>query len=79
MPITKQAAKKLRHDRKRTVQTDKIQRSLRKLIKAMRQKPTAKSLTEVFRALDRATKSHVVHKNKAARVKARLSKLLSKK
>jgi small subunit ribosomal protein S20 len=78
MPITKQAAKKLRHDRKRTVQTDKIQLSLRKLIKSVRQKPTAKSLTEVYSALDRATKSHVIHKNKAARLKARLSKLLKK-
>lgn len=42
----------------------------------MRQKPSAKSLTEAFQKLDRAAKSHVIHKNKAARLKARLSKLL---
>ncbi len=78
MPITKQAEKKLRHDIKRTEQTDKIQESLRKLIKSMRKAPTKKALSSVFSAVDKAAKKNVIHKNKAARLKARLSKLLSK-
>ncbi len=76
MPITKRAIKKLRHDRARTAQTEKIKASLRKLIKSMRQKPSSKSLTGVFLALDKAAKIHVIHPNKAARLKSRLSKLL---
>jgi len=78
MPITKQAAKKLRHDRKRTVKTDKTQTTLRKLIKSARVSPDKKSLSAVFQALDKAAKTHIIHKNKAARLKSRLSKLLPK-
>ncbi len=79
MPITKRAIKKLRHDKVRTAQTVKVRKSLRALIKSMRTQPSKKTLSSVFKALDKATKKHVVHKNKAARLKARLSKLLAKK
>lgn len=79
MPITKQALKKLRHDRKRTFQTEKVRGTLRKLVKSVRKTPTKKSLSAVFKALDKATKKNIIHKNKAARLKARLSKLLAKK
>lgn len=79
MPITKQAEKKLRHDRKRTIQTERAHAKLQKLVKSMRKKPTQKSLMAVFSALDKAAKTHMIHKNKAARLKARLSKLLAKK
>ena len=76
MPIIKRAIKKLRHDRKRTTNTARVHTALQKLVKSMRKKPTKTSLTKVFRALDKAAKTHVIHKNKAARLKARLSKLL---
>ena len=79
MPITKQAEKKLRHDRKRTIETKHVQAVVQKLVKSMRKKPTQKSLTQAFSALDKAAKTHVIHKNKAARLKARLAKLLAKK
>lgn len=78
MPITKQAIKKLRHDKVRTKQTEKIRISLRRLIKSARISPSAASLAGVFTALDKAAKQHVIHKNKAARLKSRLSKLLKK-
>ncbi len=76
MPIIKRAIKKLRHDRKRTMETARVHTALKKLVKSMRKKPTQTSLMKVFRALDKAAKTHVIHKNKAARLKARLSKLL---
>ncbi len=78
MPIIKQAGKKLRHDRKRTVQTAMVRRTLRQLIKKTRTTPTAKTLSAVFGALDKAAKHHVIHKNRAARLKSRLSRLLKK-
>ena len=78
MPITKQALKKLRHDHVRTVQTGNIRESLRKIIKAARINPGKKSLTTAFRALDKAANKHIIHKNKAARLKSRLAKLLKK-
>lgn len=78
MPITKRAVKKLHHDRKRTIQTDKVRETLHRLIKDARKKPTVTSLSAAFKALDKATKQNVVHKNKASRTKSRLSKLLKK-
>jgi small subunit ribosomal protein S20 len=78
MPITKRAVKKLRHDRKRTIQVKRVHGALQKLVKSMRKKPTQASLTKAFSALDKAAKTHAIHKNKAARLKARLSKLLKK-
>lgn len=44
----------------------------------MRKKPTVKTLESLFSALDKAVKGRVIHKNKAARLKSRLSKLMKK-
>lgn len=76
MPVSKQAEKKLRHDRLRTKTNAGKKLALRDAIKKTRKQPTAKSLTEVFSLLDKATKTNLIHKNKAARLKSRLSKLL---
>lgn len=78
MPITRQASKKLRHDKKRTKQTMAIRTHVRNLIKDLRKTPAKKSLNAVFQALDKAAKIHIIHKNKAARLKSRLSKLIKK-
>ena len=55
-----------------------VRRTLRQLIKKTRTTPTAKTLSAVFGALDKAAKHHVIHKNRAARLKSRLSRLLKK-
>ena len=78
MPITAQAEKKLRHDKKRTLQTSTIRKALRDVVKIARKSPSKKSLTAAFSALDKAAKKNTIHKNKAARLKSRLSKLLKK-
>jgi small subunit ribosomal protein S20 len=78
MPITKQAEKKLRHDKKRAVKTAKQRNDLREVIKQYRKKPTKKGLEGAFTVLDKAAKLHVIHANKAARLKSRLSKLVAK-
>ncbi len=78
MPITKQAIKKLRHDRDRSVERSKTEEKLHILIKGVRKNPTQKSLTAVFSALDKAGKTHIIHPNRAGRLKSRLSKLLKK-
>jgi small subunit ribosomal protein S20 len=79
MPIIKRAAKKLRHDRKRTVETMAARETLRNIIKKFRIAPTKKSLDHTFQALDKAAKRHIIHTNKASRLKSRLSRLLAKK
>lgn len=78
MPITKQASKKLRHDRKRTKETMVVRKVLHDVVKSVRKTPSKKSLSLAFKTLDKAAKRSVIHPNKAARLKSRLSKLLKK-
>jgi small subunit ribosomal protein S20 len=75
MPIIKRAIKKLRHDRKRAIVTAKKRENVRSLVKAMRKSPSKKALAGVYQALDKAAKNHLIHANKAARLKSRLAKL----
>lgn len=78
MPIIASAAKKLRHDRKRTLQNERMRSKLQRLVKSMRKKPAKKTLASVFAVLDKAAKTRIIHPNKAARLKSRLAKLLVK-
>lgn len=78
MPLLKQARKKMRHDKRRTQQNTQKKVALKKLIKTMRKTPAAKNLTAVYSALDKAVKTNLIHKNRANRLKSRLSKPLSK-
>lgn len=79
MPLLRQAKKKMRHDRRRTITNNQKKISLKKLVKSMRKSPSATNLTAVFSSLDKAVKTHLIHKNKANRLKSRLSVSLSKK
>lgn len=79
MPISAQAKKKLRHDKNRSVATATKRAFVRSVVKDMRKAPSAKQLSAVFQTLDKAVKMHVIHANKAARLKSRLSKLIAKK
>ncbi len=77
MPITRSAKKKMRQDKTRTEHNSKIRDTLKALIKKMRREPSAKALQEVSSALDKAVKTKLIHANKAARLKSRLSKNLA--
>lgn len=78
MPVSKQAEKKLRHDKIRSAYTAKKRELLRDRIKNFRKSPSQKSLPGVFQILDKAVKTNLIHKNKGDRLKSRLSKLLIK-
>ncbi|OGE14867.1 30S ribosomal protein S20 [Candidatus Daviesbacteria bacterium RIFCSPHIGHO2_12_FULL_37_11] len=74
MPIIKSAIKKLRKDKVRTVKNKVKKETLKALIKKVRVNKTPENLSAVFSALDKAAKTNLIHKNKAARLKSRLSK-----
>jgi small subunit ribosomal protein S20 len=74
MPIIKSATKKVRKDKLRTARNQKREAALKTLVKKARVSKTAKDLTAAFSALDKAAKVHLIHPNKAARLKSRLSK-----
>ncbi len=74
MPIIKSAIKKVRKDKTRTARNKKRELNLKSLIKKVRTSKSAKDLQAAFSALDKATKVKLIHPNKAARLKSRLSK-----
>lgn len=77
MPVIKSAIKKLRQDKKREKTNSVLEHNLKNTIKKARKNPTEKLLREVFSLADKASKNHLIHKNKAARIKSSLAKLLS--
>lgn len=76
MPVTKQAIKKVRQDKRKTDFNAKVKKAYKKAVHDFRKIPTPKGLTDVFSKLDKAAKTNVLHKNAASRLKSRLSKLV---
>ncbi|EKD86833.1 MAG: hypothetical protein ACD_37C00133G0002 [uncultured bacterium] len=75
MPVTKQAKKKLRKDRKREIKNQVLKAGFKKIVKNTRKSPTVKRLSAAAKVIDKAAKKGIIHKNKAARIKSRLTKL----
>ena len=85
MPITKSAQKALRGStRKRGYNLVTIKKykdavkSVRQAVAAKKKDEAGKLLASAFKQLDKAAKKHVIHTNKAARLKSRLSKATAK-
>ena len=76
MPVTKQAIKKVRQDKRKTIYNLRVKKTYKQAVAAFRKNPTLKGIGEVFSKLDKAAKTNIIHKNKAARLKSRLSKLI---
>jgi small subunit ribosomal protein S20 len=79
MPIIKSAIKKVRKDKLRTARNKKRELNLKSLIKKVRSSKSTKDLQVVYSALDKAAKVKLIHPNKAARLKSRLTKTTTKK
>lgn len=76
MPVTESAIKTLRKDQRRTIINQRLEKKIKRAIRGFRKQPTIKKLVVASSALDRAVKKKFIHKNKAARLKSRLTKLL---
>jgi small subunit ribosomal protein S20 len=80
MPVTKSAQKKLRQDKKRNTINALVKTAFKIAIKKLT-KPAEKSTSKKELArkaastIDKAVKKKIIHKNKAARLKSRVSKL----
>lgn len=81
MPIIKSAQKKLRKDKKRTqlnVETKKAYKASVKVVTKSvleKKKVDVKKVREAQSKIDKAAKKNLIHPNKAARLKSRVSKL----
>jgi len=78
VPIIKSAIKKVRKDQLRTARNKKRELNLKSLVKKVRTSKRTKDLQAAFSALDKAAKVKLIHPNKAARLKSRLSKGVKK-
>lgn len=85
MPNIKSAAKRVRIIEKRTERNRQIKSTLRTAVRKFHEALTGKNMEEaqlrLHRALviiDKAVTKGVIHKNKAARTKSRLTKFLNK-
>lgn len=70
MPISKAAKKALRSSTKKHQQNNLFKQNFKKIIKAT----NVKNLDKAYSAIDKACKKHLIHRNKAARLKSRLAK-----
>jgi small subunit ribosomal protein S20 len=85
MPNTKSAAKAMRQSIKRNLRNVKAKdkfkaavKEVKRLITAGKKPEAAKAIEAAMSALDKAAKTHVIHKNTASRKKSRLAKAIAK-
>lgn len=76
MPVTKSAKGALKQSKRRRGENLHVGKKLKSAIKAFRATPTALKLAAAYSSIDRAAKVHVIHKNKAARLKGNLATLV---
>lgn len=85
MPITKSAKKALRQSLRRRARNlikkeeyKRLIRDVKKSVAAGKKSDAEKILPQLYQALDKAAKTNVIKKNKAARLKSRITKLASR-
>lgn len=80
MPIIKSAKKKLRQDKKKQKTNEFYRAAIRRTVKQAKKTKNKKELATIvqkaYSVIGKAAKKKVIHKNKASRLKSRISKLL---
>lgn len=85
MPTKKAAVKALRQNKKNRIRNVKAIGQIKSLVKTTQKLALAKKTdeamaksTEAIKAIDRAAREHIIHANRAARLKSRLAAFLKK-
>lgn len=78
MPVTKSALKSLRRDKRKTLINQPIRSKYKSAVKRARLEPKAENIRLACSFLDKAAKKKIIYKNKAARLKSRLCRLIKK-
>ena len=85
MPIIKSAKKKLKQDKRRTAENLTYMKQYKLAVKTAKKSVAAKGaktmslVSKAISLIDKAAKKGVMHKNKAARLKSRVTKSANKK
>lgn len=77
MPVIANAAKALRKDRRRAIVNHRVRQQTYSVIKKFIKTKDASLLPKLYSTVDIAAKKHIIHKNKAARIKSRLNRLVN--
>lgn len=83
MPLTKSAKKALKVSVRRKKENNLVRAKIKNAVKGARRsviskQDTAKKLQDLYHEVDIAAKKHAIHKNKAARLKSRITKQAAK-
>ncbi len=76
MPITKSAIKALRSSKRKAVVNRSLRSRMKTSLDAVKEQKSPSALSQAFSAIDRALKKHIIHRNKAARLKSAASKVV---
>lgn len=79
MPLTKTSKRALRGSKRKESVNKIIISSLEMAVRAAKNAKTTEKIIKAISLADKSAKKHAIHKNKAARIKSQLSKLLPKK
>lgn len=74
MPVIKSAIKKLRHDKIKEKENNLFRKILEHAFDTALKTKTPKSVSKAFSIIDKGVKKHLIHKNKAKRMKSKLTK-----
>lgn len=77
MPILKNAKKALRASNRKAVVNAVVRATMRTAVRKMQLNPSVELMNSAYSSIDKAVKSNLVHRNKAARMKSALSKLIA--
>ena len=84
MPVTKTATRALRKSKIRASHNKVIRTNLKETIRKIKKETSAhkgtvpaETLQKAYKMIDKAAKTHIIHANKAARLKSRLTKKIA--
>lgn len=79
MPVTKTAKRALRGSKRKKKVNTVIMTKLEIALRSIKKSPSKKAVERIYSLSDKASKKKIIHKNKAARIKAQATKLLKNK
>lgn len=77
MPVIKSSKKALRQTKKRTILNKSKATFLKIELKKLKKEKDPKVLPKIYSLVDKMVKTHVIHKNKAGRIKSQVEKIVS--
>ena len=77
MPILKNAKKALRSSKRKAVVNSRTRSKMRTAVAAVEASANKETVSEAFSRIDRAVKKNLIHKNKAARLKSQVARMIT--